>query len=45
VGTPPLSNSSMTTVISGAGTSAKHCTLTPAGFDAVGFIKSVITIK
>ena len=45
VATPLLSASSITTATLGTGTSARHCTVIPEGFDAVGLIKSVITIK
>src|SRR4030042_1000729 len=41
-----LSASSFTTVISGTGTSAMHCTFTGAGLDAVGSTDSVTeTVK
>ena len=39
-GTEQLSASSVTTVMSGAGTSPIHCTVIGAGFDAVGKMSS-----
>jgi hypothetical protein len=36
-----LSASSITTLISGAGISAMHCTLTGAGLEAVGLVLSI----
>src|SRR4030065_379262 len=39
-----FSPSSFTTVISGAGTSAMHCTFTGAGLDAVGLVLSTAVI-
>lgn len=45
VGVPQLSASSVIRLTSGAGTSAEHCTLTPAGAVPVGGVRSCTVIN